>query len=347
MVMGPGTRSGGALLHSAGWRRDSSRSVFTLPISPSIVRKQHLVIHSRSPAKSPRSRLVETGRHPDAARRRGQSGLAGQGQGRVRRPGRPSPVEQEATMVTKAEQETVIRWDREQRIVQLYTADPAQARRWVQLGYDVKVQGTDRDGRPHGWTATGPSGCVRFRRLRNGAVVKRVNGRQNLPVHQRVLSPSLLARVSRRVRTRGESDGEYGQSQTRRPWSPQGVEEPDDEGAHAAPAGREVLQQRRVPGSAAPGHASSGAGRRTSRATSSSGSMGSPLKSVALTGEAKKPIRVTIEVVRNKPLPVPAAPDTPALPGQLRRLPFRAGDGNLGAQAPIDVGLTDERYRAR
>ena len=90
-------------------------------------------------------------------------------------------------MVTKAEQETVIRWDREQRIVQLYTADPAQARRWVRLGYDVKVQGTDRDGRPHGWTATGPSGCVRFRRLKNGAVVKRVNGRQNLPVRQRVL----------------------------------------------------------------------------------------------------------------------------------------------------------------
>ena len=93
-------------------------------------------------------------------------------------------------MVTKAEQETVIRWDRENRTVQLYTADAAQTRRWTKLGYDVRVQGTDRDGRPLGWTATGPSGCVRFRRLRNGAVVKRVNGRQNLAVHQRVLEPA-------------------------------------------------------------------------------------------------------------------------------------------------------------
>jgi len=53
-------------------------------------------------------------------------------------------------MTTKAEQETVIRWDREDRTMQLYTADAAQARRWTQLGYDVRVQGTDRDGRPHG-----------------------------------------------------------------------------------------------------------------------------------------------------------------------------------------------------
>ena len=95
-------------------------------------------------------------------------------------------------MTTKAEQETVIRWDREDRTVQLYTADAAQARRWTRLGYDVRVQGSDRDGRPHGWTATGPSGCVRFRRLRNGAVVKRVNGRQNLAVHQRVLTRAPL-----------------------------------------------------------------------------------------------------------------------------------------------------------
>ncbi len=68
-------------------------------------------------------------------------------------------------MATKAEQDTVIRWDRENRTVQLYTADPAQACRWNRLGHDVSVQGSNRDGRPHGWTATGPGGCVRFRRL--------------------------------------------------------------------------------------------------------------------------------------------------------------------------------------
>ena len=55
-------------------------------------------------------------------------------QGGVRRPESPSPVEQEAAMTTKAEQETVIRWDREEQSVQLYTADPAQARRWTRLG---------------------------------------------------------------------------------------------------------------------------------------------------------------------------------------------------------------------
>jgi len=47
-------------------------------------------------------------------------------------------------MTTKAEQETVIRWDREDRTVQLYTADAAQARRWSQLGYVVRVQGTEQ-----------------------------------------------------------------------------------------------------------------------------------------------------------------------------------------------------------
>jgi len=90
-------------------------------------------------------------------------------------------------MTTKAEQETVIRWDREEQSVQLYTADPAQARRWTRLGYDVQVQGRDRKGRPRGWTAIGPGGCVRFRRVQGGQVVKRANGGQNLSVHARVL----------------------------------------------------------------------------------------------------------------------------------------------------------------
>jgi hypothetical protein len=95
-------------------------------------------------------------------------------------------------MATKAEQETVIRWNREHRTVQIYTADAAQARRWTQLGYDVRVQGTDRDGRPHGWTATGPIGCVRSRRLKDGAIARRVNGLQNLTIRQRVLTRTPL-----------------------------------------------------------------------------------------------------------------------------------------------------------
>jgi hypothetical protein len=90
-------------------------------------------------------------------------------------------------MVTKAEQETVIRWDRENRIVQMYTADPAQARRWTRLGYDVRSQGTDREGRPYGWTAVGPGGSVRFRRVQGGCLVKRAPVPQNLPVQRSVL----------------------------------------------------------------------------------------------------------------------------------------------------------------
>ena len=107
----------------------------------------------------------------------------------------------------------------------LYAADAAQAHRWTQLGYDVRVQGTDRDGRPRGWTATGPSGCVRFRRVRNGAVVKRVNGRQNLPVRQRVLTRAPSARGSLLAEPRDESHREFRQSEARRPGSPHGVEE--------------------------------------------------------------------------------------------------------------------------
>ena len=90
-------------------------------------------------------------------------------------------------MTTKAEQETVIRWDRGDRTVQLYTADAAQARRWSQLGYDVRAQALDREGRPRGWTAVGPKGSVRFRRVQGGCLVKRAPVPQNLPVQRRVL----------------------------------------------------------------------------------------------------------------------------------------------------------------
>jgi hypothetical protein len=71
---------------------------------------------------------------------------------------------------------------------------------------------------------------------------------------------------------------------------------------------------------------------------------GKPVEAVAPAGEVKRPIRIVTEVVRDKPLAAPTAPDKPALPGQLRRLPFRAGDGG---QAPIDIGVNDATYRTR
>ena len=88
--------------------------------------------------------------------------------------------------MSRAERETVIRWDCEDRMPVMYTADPAQARRWTRLGYAVSVTDTARDGTPRSWTAKGAVGCVRFRRVKDGVTVKRVNGAQNLSVHRRV-----------------------------------------------------------------------------------------------------------------------------------------------------------------
>ena len=89
--------------------------------------------------------------------------------------------------MSRAERETVIRWDCEDRRPVLYTADPVQARRWTRLGYAVRVAATARDGTPRSWTVTGAVGGVRFRRVKDGATVKRTNGAQNLSVHRQIL----------------------------------------------------------------------------------------------------------------------------------------------------------------
>jgi len=88
--------------------------------------------------------------------------------------------------MSRAERETVIRWDCDDRSPVMYTADPAQARRWTRLGYAVSVQDTARDGTPRGWSTKGAVGCVRFRRVKDGVMVKRANGAQNLPVHRQI-----------------------------------------------------------------------------------------------------------------------------------------------------------------
>lgn len=87
-------------------------------------------------------------------------------------------------MPSKAETETVIRWDRETPCVNLWTADAVQARRWAKAGYAVTAIVGSTDGRITGWRTTGPAGCVRLRRLRDGQIVKRTNGGQN-PAVQR------------------------------------------------------------------------------------------------------------------------------------------------------------------
>ncbi len=78
--------------------------------------------------------------------------------------------------MTKAEQETTIRWDEEDQMADLYTAHAAQARRWSKQGYPVEVADRDADGTPRGWQCSVPKAAIRFRRVRDGQVVKRRTG---------------------------------------------------------------------------------------------------------------------------------------------------------------------------
>ena len=78
--------------------------------------------------------------------------------------------------MTKAEQETIIRWDQVDEVADLYTAHPAQARRWIKQGYPVEVSQCDSAGEPCAWRCTVPKDAVRFRQVRNGQVVRRRTG---------------------------------------------------------------------------------------------------------------------------------------------------------------------------
>jgi hypothetical protein len=79
-------------------------------------------------------------------------------------------------MTTKAEQETILRWDQEERILHLYTAYAVEARRWKRLGYAVDVCGRSRTGEPLGWRATAPLEALRLRRLVDGKISRRPRG---------------------------------------------------------------------------------------------------------------------------------------------------------------------------
>ncbi len=78
---------------------------------------------------------------------------------------------------TKAEQETILRWDQEERVLHLYTAYPAEARKWKRLGYAVEVCGRTPDGEPRGWQARASLEAVRLRKLVHGHVAVRRRGR--------------------------------------------------------------------------------------------------------------------------------------------------------------------------
>lgn len=84
------------------------------------------------------------------------------------------------------EKETIIQWDADTGQVLLYTADAKQVARWTKLGYQVSVSDLTPLGEPRSWTATGPKGCVVFRRVKDGILVKRpAPGNAFLPQVQR------------------------------------------------------------------------------------------------------------------------------------------------------------------
>ena len=108
-------------------------------------------------------------------------------------------------MTTKAEQETIIRWDQDKRVLQLYTANRAQASKWTRLGYPLEVCGRTRSGEPRGWRGQAPLHAVRFRRLVNGQLPtrRRTPGK---PVQPRKIAAS----THRNVAGRGKAAGPRG-----------------------------------------------------------------------------------------------------------------------------------------
>ena len=90
--------------------------------------------------------------------------------------------------LTLAEQETVIRWDRDEGVAWLYTTDAGQARRWEKLGYALKP-----DGRA--WRGKIDPKLVSFRRTR-----------RVLSPEKRYLQTEIL-RKAREARVKGAEAG--------------------------------------------------------------------------------------------------------------------------------------------
>jgi hypothetical protein len=80
--------------------------------------------------------------------------------------------------MTKAEQETIIRWDQDERIAHLWTAYEPDAHCWQHAGYAVRVDTHDRSGQPTSWSARVPVGAIRYRPVRDGHLVKRKGHRK-------------------------------------------------------------------------------------------------------------------------------------------------------------------------
>jgi hypothetical protein len=114
-------------------------------------------------------------------------------------------------VTTRAEQETIVQWDREGQTVSLYTAYEGQAKRWTKLGYEVGVRDRDGRGRPTGWEATAEKGCVSFRRVSGGKVIRRqVRPGQSFP--QKRVVGTAVAQDHQAVAPKGEAEADEDQT---------------------------------------------------------------------------------------------------------------------------------------
>jgi hypothetical protein len=77
---------------------------------------------------------------------------------------------------SKAEQETILRFSQDERVLHLYTSYGPEARKWTRLGYAVEVVGRTPTGAPRSWRSRAPIEALRLRKLINGHVVKRRRG---------------------------------------------------------------------------------------------------------------------------------------------------------------------------
>jgi hypothetical protein len=80
--------------------------------------------------------------------------------------------------MTKAEQETIIRWDQDERLVRLWTAYAPDARLWERAGFNVNEDTNGRSGQDTTWSADVPVGAIRYRPVRDGQIVRRKGHRK-------------------------------------------------------------------------------------------------------------------------------------------------------------------------
>jgi hypothetical protein len=118
------------------------------------------------------------------------------GMARSQIPGNATGSEDRMT-TTKAEQETIIRWDQDERVLHLYTACPREARKWERLGYAVEVYGRTQTGEPRGWRAQAPLEALRLRRVVNGSVAMRRRGRSFGPERRKLAASEASSRQTR------------------------------------------------------------------------------------------------------------------------------------------------------